>query len=265
MIDFDEIDTWEDQLGAVLEKYVTNETKNKIHSSQLECFDCAGKFLLELIDKNKAIDDILLWLKNSIVIGYHGSRLTDEEFVSIKENGILPLSSDSRTERIKQILAENKMWSIDGLKKTVHKFGKECYNGNRDGQVHLTLSKAGLKNFFNEYLLYGSEFDRRVICSLLGKDTGYSLLKKYGKTRLIKVAISGNDALKATHKHIGIDMMRKRNDVPNIVKPLLDVWTFRLIKKEFDPKTYDLNCGMIFDEKIPTSWIINADTLNMDK
>lgn len=74
MIDFDEIDTW-----------YTNQEK-----------------IINLIKK---------WLMNNKIVFYHGSRLTDEDVLSIKEERLIPLIYGDRLKRLSRVLSKNISWT----------------------------------------------------------------------------------------------------------------------------------------------------------
>lgn len=258
MIDFDDLNSWENQLNFIMKKYMSDEVCCKLTLLPIKYYDVTASVLLKLLGKDKmkqAIDDILVWIKSSSVIGYHGTRLTEQELDSLEVQGILPLSPEKRENRIAKIIKGYKI-SVDQLRKTIYQFGEGVCNGKRKGQVHLTFSRSGLINDFPQYLLYGSEFDRKVICDLIGENEGKKALKQYGYPKIIKVSIPGRIALEAAHPYLSIDRMRDKDTFPHIVRELLNVWVFRFIKKDFDPKQCGLDCGFIFKEKIPANWIL---------
>lgn len=268
MIDFDDLNSWENQLNCIMRKYMSNEVCHKLSMAHIEYWDMSLSELVKSLglDKtNQVIDDIIAWIKKSTVIGYHGTRLTEQELISLKHEGILPLVPGKRENRIIQIIKGNKTCSIDQLKETIYQFGEGACNGERKGQVHLTFSKSGLINFFPEYLLYGSEFDRKIVCNLMGEEKGKGALKRYGCPKIIKVSITGEKALKAANFCFTIDEIRQRGDFPNMVKELLSVWTFRLIKKDFDPARCELDRGFIFKEKIPPEKILQISDVDDSK
>jgi len=83
-------------------------------------------------------------------------------------------------------------------------------HGKRAGQVHLTISRAGLVRSFNHYLVGGSEFDWHASALLLG-DEGRELLVKDGEMQLIKVRVPGRAAFSASNPYGW-----PRDDFPNL-------------------------------------------------
>lgn len=126
--------------------------------------------------------------------------------------------------------------------------------------MHLTLSKAGLTDRFNHYLTHGAEFDQRVAYALLGPN-GKQLLARDGKPTVIQVAVPGSLALEAAHPHFGIDDMKARGDVPNLVNEFLEAWSYRLAYRGFQSRTLKIDCGMVFRSIVPPAWILSLETL----
>lgn len=113
---------------------------------------------------------------------------------------------------------------------------------------------------FNHYLTHGSEFDQHVADELLGK-VGKELLTKDGVSTVVQVAVPGSRALDAAHPYFGVDQMRDREEVPNLVKEFLEAWSYRLAYPGFQSRTLKVDCGMVFHSTIPACWIVDIDTL----
>jgi hypothetical protein len=107
-----------------------------------------------------------------------------------------PLVASERQSRLTRALAAHRDWpQVRGdLDRVLTTYGEGNHAGRRQGQVHLTLSRAGLENGFNHYLTHGSEFDQHAAHALLG-DEGKELLRRYGRPILIKVKVPGEVAL----------------------------------------------------------------------
>jgi hypothetical protein len=96
---------------------------------------------------------VVAWLQSNEIAGYHGSRLTDEEFHSVKKIGLIPLDAETRRDRLIRALSHHPKWQEVKAKldETILAYGQGNRAGHREGQVHLTLSKAGLIQSFNHY------------------------------------------------------------------------------------------------------------------
>jgi hypothetical protein len=265
MLDFDKIDDWASDLTVALRRHVPMSVEQTLVEGVSEdmYIEDVRNWLFDLTNRDAVIDTVLSWLRSRTVAGYHGSRLTDEEVNSIQENGLIPLKSENRRDRLTKALSPHPRWldvkdRLDGI---IQDIGQGCSVGRREGQVHLTLSRAGLTHRFNHYLKYGSEFDQHVTKELL-EEEGTELLANYGKPRVFKVAVPGHLALKAAHPFFTIEDLRDRGDLPNIAKEFLESWTYRLAYPNFESKTLGVDCGMVFYEPIPAVWVKDLETLS---
>ena len=129
--------------------------------------------------------------------------------------------------------------------------------GNRSGQAHLTLSKAGLTKGFNHYLTHGSEFDQRIAHQLLG-DEGVSLLALDGVGYLLEFSVPGGEAIAAANRYISAEEMIERGEAPNIVRDFLKVLSYRVYDSEFSPENMRADCGLVFYRDVPPDWLVSA-------
>jgi hypothetical protein len=262
MIDFDDIDSWAPDLAAALSEHVPDSVAPELAAVAPEFVEDARDLLFELTDRDAVIDATLAWIRSTKIIGYHGTRLTDEEIASVRADGLIPLKAEARRPRIIRALSPHPKWreAVDRLDAVIHAHGPGGIGGCREDQVHLTLSKAGLISGFNHYLTHGAEFDQHVASELLGAE-GKELLARDGKPRVIRVAVPGPRSLEAAHPFFGIDDIRGSGGVPNLVNELLEAWSFRLAYPEYQSRTLRADCGMMFRSAIPVIWIIDYDTL----
>jgi hypothetical protein len=262
MIDFDNIDDWAPKLARILRGQVPESLEMNLLSTAPEYFEDARDILFRLADREAIIDATLAWIGSTTVAGYHGTRLTDAEVDSLNRVGLLPLRGEARRDRLIRALSRHPRWSEVAplLDSIIQDYGRGGKMGHREGQVHLTLSRAGLTNSFNHYLTHGAEFDQRVAQEILG-DEGMDLLTGDGEIRLIQLAIPGDAALGAAHPYISIDSMRARGDVPNLIDEFLKAWSYRLAYPEFQSCSLEVDCGMVFRMTVPSGWIVNIDTL----
>jgi len=265
MLDFDNIDNWAPKLTAALRPHVPNSVEQKLVESEqeYEYNEDAQDMLFELTDRDAVIDTIVAWLRSRKIAGYHGSRLTDAEVYSIQVNGLIPLEPETRRDRFTRALSPHPRWPdvAPQLDAVIQAYGQGSISGNREGQVHLTLSRAGLTQGFNHYLIYGSEFDQHVAQELLGTE-GMELLAIYGEPRVFKVAVPGDLALDAANRHFTVDDFRDRGEIPNLVSEFLKSWVCRLVDPSFQSQTLKVDCGMVFRQTIPATLITGFDTLS---
>lgn len=262
VIDFDRNDEWGPSLTSVLKDHLPSGFVAQIARYQPEFLEDALSIVFEIGNREPIIDATLEWLRSHTILGYHGTRLTDSEIRSVQETGLLPLEARARHTRISRALSHHPDWSnqhhrLDALIKA---YGPDARVGKREGQAHLTLSRAGLVNSFNHYLAYGSEFDQRVAYDLLGPD-GVELLANDGKPVLLTFGVPGPDALLAAHPFFDVTMMRERGEVPNIVREFLEVWSYALADPAYFARQRQLDCGLFFRDRVSPEWLLTTECL----
>jgi hypothetical protein len=242
---------------------VTDLILSSIRRENPQYVEDARDLLFKLVGRDHMIDATLEWLRSSTIAGYHGTRLTDNEVCSVREKGLLPLDASERKARLVRALSQHPNWNAAAqrLDAVLKEYGPDNRAGHRGGQAHLTLSRAGLVNRFNHYLTHGSEFDQHAAHALLGDD-GTTLLARDGKGRVIQFAVPGRQALNASHPHLSIEDLRARGDVPNIANEFLKAWSYQAAYPDFDPRTLEVDRGMVFRSGIPAAWITNIETLS---
>jgi hypothetical protein len=165
--------------------------------------------------------------------------------------GLLPLVAANRASRLRRSLSAHPRWTEiePQLEEAIELFGPKARWGRREGQVHLTVSRAGLTKRFNHYLTQGAEFDWHVSNHLLGQE-GQALVSADGAPYLVKVRVPGEIAFKACNRY-GVP----RDELPNLVRPAMAVWSYWLAYPEYDSASRKLDCGMVFKEAVPAEWI----------
>jgi hypothetical protein len=262
MFDFDNIDDWAPEFAFALKRYVSASVKRKLIAAAPEYIEDARTLLFEFTDKDAVIDTVLDLFRSKSFIAYHGTRLTDAEVLSVKSSGLIPLKAENRRHRLTRALSSHPKWNeVSGsLDAVIQSHGRGKAAGGREGQVNLTISRAGLIGSFNHYLTHGSEFDQCVTHALLGSEA-VKLLSYDGEPRVVRVAIPGDLALDAAHSVFSIDDFRAKGEIPNLVKEFLQVWSYSLAYKGFQSRTLKADFGLRFRSTVPPEWIINFDTL----
>lgn len=263
MLDFDNIDDWAPRLTAEMRPFVPNSVEQTLVESELDYIEDAQDILFDLTDRDAVIDAVVAWLRSRNISGYHGSRLTDEETDSVLTVGLIPLLAETRRDRLRMALSPHPRWSeVEAqLEAAIRAYGQGNRAGHREGQVHLTLSRSGLTNDFNHYLIYGSEFDQWVARFLLESE-GMEFLARYGKPRVFQVAVPGDKALDAANQYFSVDERRERGEIPNLVDKFLMCWCYRLSDPSFQSQTLKVDCGMVFRKTVPADWISGFKTLS---
>ena len=263
MLDFDKIDEWAPIMGAVLEGVVPIAARSKLAEVKLRFVEDARELLFAICDREAIVDRMLLWVQASTIVGFHGTRLTDSEVMSVQSRGLLKLKAESRRLRLERALSSHPRWPevAPRLAAAIRKHGPGACTGRREGEAHLTLSRSSLVKGSNHYIVYGAEFDQNVACSLLGSD-GEELLAADGLPRLVLVAVPGEAALNACHRFRSMYEMRERGDVPNMVREFITAWAYRLACPAASRGPYYPDCGMVFEANISPEWLLEIETLH---
>lgn len=256
IIDFDKIDVWDGPLTAVLSPALSSGFGDDLAARQFPFLEDSRDHLFSLGDRDEIIDRALDFVRTSSVAAYHGTRLSVAEVESIRERGLIPLRATDRRIRLERALSKHRRWPMVGpmLNQQITQFGSCQKVGRREGQVHLTASRAGLLHGFNHYLIEGSEFDSHVAHELLGKE-GVDLLKADGLPYVVRALVPGSAALAAFHPYFSVEETRRRGDLPNFVGDLIAHWAFRRSRPEFQPASQKLDRGLVFREAVPADWI----------
>ena len=262
LLDFDDNHTWAPRLTAALTDIVPQILFKDLIAATPEYIEDACEMLLAGANAKRVIGTSITWVQSNDVAAYHGTRLTKSDLDSIRTRGLVPLDAAFRRTRLERILSLHPDWSrvADRLDATLNKYGGAARAGHREGQVHLTLSRAGLIDGFNHYLTHGSEFDQRVAHDLLGT-SGTELLRRDGEATVLRVAVAGDKALNACNRYLSVDECLARGEPPNLVRELLTVWSYGLANPEFKCATLRRDCGFVFHKTIAPCQITDVETL----
>jgi hypothetical protein len=259
MFIFDMADEWAPALNEALRKVLPKNIGEIVAATQPQYIEDSCKALLAAAtNRQSVIGGVESWLSSQDIAAFHGTRLTAAEADGIKINGLQKLRAEDREPRLGNILSRHPRWPTvkSALSTTINAFGSGNKGGQREGQVHLTLSRAGLVEGFNHYLLYGSEFDYHVTHALLGVE-GQNLLADYGTPRVVTVRVPGAVALKVTNRY-GLDP----DGIPNLVREVLEVWSFRFALPGYSPLQLQTDCGLVFDHDVPAEWIVGIEEVD---
>ena len=265
MIDFDDIDIWGPTLTGALRAVVSEAGFDSLLAAVTEAIEDDHDPLRGLPNREAIINATITWVRSAKIAGYHGTRLTHAEADSMRVKGLLPLKACGHRERLERALSRHKRWPevADRLEATLRAYGPGKCAGNRENQVHLTLSRSGLIRGFNHYLTHGAEVDQHVAYELL-EEEGKELLRQDGEATEIKVAVPGPNALDSGNFISPIEDVLARGEVPNLVKEFLEVWSYRLANPSFQCRTLEVDCGMVFESVVPAAWIVGMETVQVD-
>lgn len=99
MVDFDDIDEWAPQFSAALRPHVPDSVFVRLATATTEYIDDSRDMLLKLTDRDEIIEATLRWIRSTVIAGYHGTRLTDAEILSVRAVGLIPLKAEALASR----------------------------------------------------------------------------------------------------------------------------------------------------------------------
>jgi hypothetical protein len=263
MLDFDDIPTWGPILSAYLSDLVPPNAGATILARRPKYIEDAAEILFSDVCRKKAklVTAVSTWIMSQTVAAYHGSRLEVADIEDIKRRGLLALAPNDRKDYLLQKLGHHPHWpeAAARLDAVIHDLGVRQRAGNRAGQTHATLSRAGLVNGFNHYLTHGSEFDQHAARELLG-DAGTELLAQHGRPTLITLAIPGQSAFEAANPYLILV-----RDMPNVVREVINAWAHWLAHPDFAVGRLEVDCGFIFEHDVPAQWIVSVEYVDIDE
>jgi hypothetical protein len=257
-LDFDDVQNWGPRLSSYLSALVPlTSAADTIREGKPEFLEDASEVFFREVYPDKAAFNSAVsgWIKDQAVAAYHGSRLDAQDIAAITENGLRTLCAEQRRECLRKKLSFHPKWSEGMLDNALERLGRGRFAGNREGQVHATISRGGLMNGFPHYLTHGSEFDQQVAKLLFGEG-GMELLARFGKPALVKLAVPGEEALAAANPYrCCADPLTS----PNLVREMIRVWVYWLANPDFEVAKLEYDCGLLFDHDIPSEWIVSID------
>jgi hypothetical protein len=126
MLNFDDIGDWAPELSSALRRHVTKAVQIRMVAAKSRYVEDARNLLLKLTLRDEIIDATIDWIRSQEIAGYHGSRLTDAEVVSVRARGLVPLKADSRRIRLERALSRHPKWSgvADQLDAAIQRHGE---------------------------------------------------------------------------------------------------------------------------------------------
>lgn len=251
VFDFDDNNEWGPRLRELLRPHLPADIDQIVKAVRPEFIEDAADIVLSHTNQQVVAAAITEWLCTQQVRGYHGTRINASELNSICSDGLQPLRAQQRAERLERALSKHPRWPevAHELPAALKLYGAGMRSGRREGQVHLTVSRAGLVDGFNHYLREGSEFDWHVSHYLLGLE-GQALIAADGDAYLITMRVPGDAALAACNR-FGMPT----DSFPNLVSDIVRVWSYWLGDERYRASRLKLDCGMVFSDAVPASWL----------
>jgi len=261
LLDIDRYGAWCPALGEAIDDLVTPSVVDTLRAAKLGSISEMGSLLCVAIDNSATLlRRIEEWIAAATVVAYHGTRLTDTEAGAIISKGLKVLKASDRELRIREVLSAHSRWAevegrLPGLIEAAGPSWATKGYGKREGQVHLTLSRAALIGSFNHYLVEGSEFDSNIAMTLLGQD-GRDLLHKVGAARIFKFELPGRAALHAANPY---GTARQPINGVREISNMFARWLSGAL--ETDPPYVD--CGLQFEHDVPAEWLAGVEEVDV--
>lgn len=255
IIDFDTND-WMPSLEAALGNLVPSDLRSRIASTDFNFQEDALAALEASTDIDAIIDATLAWIETCHVRIYHGTRLTDDDANRVKQIGLKPLVVEERVAWLRAAVPElSDILTVELVENAIAE-GSLSYRGN---QVHAAISLK-LMNEGYDYLLKGSEFDRRLL-EYAGREDLVPVLTSRGSARLVKIVVTGREALEGMHPIFTIADVRMMERYPNFVRELLSEYLWALCHPDSD--RHGIDACLMFKRSIPGSQI--EDIVKIDE
>jgi hypothetical protein len=253
--DFDRLDLWGPELTVRLEGIVSPDVRRRVADSDPEFVEDARDTLFGLVEADAVNTAVAEWVSERPIAAYHGSRLTEAEIAAIQKGGLRPLRIEDRRARLVRALSQHQDWPAKShrLAEALELHGKGERAGRREGQVHLTLSRAGLVKSFNHYLTHGAEVDQHLAHHVLG-DEGINLLRRDGVPIVFRCLVPPDVAIPACNRFtIG---------TPYPVPEVVPEWAYWLAKPQRAMECIQADCGLVLHNQMPAEWIVGVERLS---
>lgn len=249
-LEFDEGAVWLPSFRAHLGDFLPPGIDQKLIEAEPEGPWSARDALGKAVDLHELYQLTRSWIEARPVIAYHGSRLNADQVASVAREGLRPLVTEDRIAALTAWLGTHPRWpEFESRLPEAIAFVRRN-SGTREGQVHLTLSRAGLLLRFNHYLVEGSEFDHHVANYLLG-DEARDYHRHRGRAMLYRVRLSGREALAAANPH-------GEFQVPNLIDEVVQGLAWTMAMGHQNAAQLEMDCGFILYEGLAPDRIIEA-------
>ena len=247
MLNFDEMSTWVEGLQAALQGELPNDIATILARAKPKYVEDAREIILRIGNQRTIFEKIAGWLEAQPFVGFHGSRLVHEEIRSILRDGLRPLIARDRAIRLTNVLSAHSRWH-EVETHLANALRDHRRHGDREGQVHLTLSRQALIKDFNHYLVEGSEFDMHIAHRLLGAE-GVELLRQHGHPVIFELQVPAGQAFEAYNPYFRD--IESATPIPEI----LAAWGYKMAHSDFTLDHYRVDAGMVFRHPVPAKWI----------
>lgn len=193
----DDIQTWPSRISRILTKLEPN--LQEYREIELQIDDAAEKDVLLRINRptnknekfwNYAVSRISELIKDFLVVGFHCSRLTENEISDVKRNGLTPLMTKFAVTRIKTLTRDGLLSPI-----TAQKLIEENEAGatNRNGNVCFFHCLSTLKDESGLYQLFRAWGGEAIYLNHENNPSVFHEITAVGKPCIILASIYPNE------------------------------------------------------------------------
>ena len=252
MITLDEPATWLEAFDAAVGDLLSPDGRTALGQSSLEYPQDALEVALQHDTHGGLLRAAMEYIRGTTIAGYHGTRASDEEALSIRDRGLILLREEDRVPRLVRALSKHAKWSekAHDLRPTIDRHGAKSKMAQRVGQIHLAATSADAMPFARD----GSEFDEFVAHDLFG-DEGTALVRQDGAPRLVIVELPGAVALDAANPFTAVDEALSRDDIPHLARQFLTAWAYCVARPDAVATLSMAGCAMMLRSPIPPGWI----------
>ncbi|HMK07374.1 MAG TPA: hypothetical protein VK476_07585 [Flavobacterium sp.] len=193
VIEIDDPDGWDTNLKLLLTENFDILFKHSEREIQIDLMPSTDRWTAVneyAVKRSRVVSSIEFEIKNCRLIGYHCTRLTDNEVQKIKRDGLSPLSQDLIRTRIANLLAEKQIDENLAQHLTSHNDSNHQY---RKGRVWFVCGKSTLKDSSSVIRLFQSWGGEALFSSHVNDPSSSKRLRVLGKAHVITAILNPSD------------------------------------------------------------------------
>lgn len=235
--EFDQIEKWGPELVELFDDVLPKSLELIFEAEPPEDVEHAREILIAHLGMDKPAIELRMrrWFKKRRVTAYLGDWLTDEEARKWPRFRWPTVHA----ARLACALGSHPRWEAIAPRVLDAVIRAEPSSRRKWLRRTATASKQGLLVNFNAYLPEDTALEERVADKFLGQE-GIRLLREYGRPRMFKFELLGENALKAAKRFAG----KTERDPNFLVWSTFDAWAYWLADCEFDPAAEGLYIGL---------------------
>lgn len=260
IIDFDRIEDWEPWLDQIMASIGPNGMIDRLRAATPEYIEDARDAVTAEVGRDKLVDELSSALAPFEARVFHGTRVTPNDLISIRRNGLRALHLSERRDALTEIFSQHPDWHKveSGLDAQLRRFGPEWKRsgaGRReDDSVHVCLSRAGLLHGCNHYLTHGAEVDGHIAHALFGNESAHALLASARAAKIISFVVLFDEAARAANP-----WGCPRDSLPDLVRLIVSAWAYRKAYPNFAPASQRFTAALRFPAPVGPERLVIED------